>query len=85
MVRVGQWQTPPFVTDNLFQRGQPCPPMDLSLFSSGIAQQGNYLSLVLNMRTLYQPAIGDGGTLTSQTIPIGFCNLTLIWNHFVWN
>ena len=26
MVRVGQWQTPPFVTDNLFQRGQPCPP-----------------------------------------------------------
>ena len=26
IVRVGQWQTPSFVTDNLFQRGPPCPP-----------------------------------------------------------
>ena len=37
IVGVGQWETPPFVTDNLFQRGPPCPPyppsppMDLGL------------------------------------------------------
>ena len=33
-MRLGQCQTPPFVTGNLFQRGLPCPPIHLrSLFN----------------------------------------------------